>query len=84
MDRWKTVDRVLSEKGGDFFKGKLFFKVENSEFIKWFEEEKFGITDTCGLTHYAFITRNDIIDVLAVCEPEIKVKQLKNTDPSEI
>ena len=43
--RWKTIDNVLAEKGRTFFKGKLFFKVENSSFKKWFMQETFFTRD---------------------------------------
>ena len=72
-DRWKTVDSVLSKYGADFFKGKLFFKVENSEFKEWFEKEKFGILTKHEFIHYAFVTQNDIVDVLALNDPVIKI-----------
>lgn len=75
-DRWKTVDSVLSEYGSDFFKGKLFFKVENSEFKEWFEKETFGINNKSEFTHYAFVTPNDIVDVLAFGDPVINVEVL--------
>lgn len=75
-DRWKTVDSVLSEYGSDFFKGKLFFKVENSEFKEWFEKETFGVNNKSEFTHYAFVTPNDIFDVLAFGDPVINVEIL--------
>lgn len=76
-DRWKTVDNVLSKEGGSFFKDKLFFKIENSEYKKWFMDETFGIWSEDDFEHHAYVTANDIVDVLAGREPEISVISIK-------
>ena len=75
-DRWKTIDSVLEEKGGHFFKNKLFFKVENSNFKKWFIQEKFNVINENEFEHHAFVAMNDIIDVLALHEPIIQVTKI--------
>ena len=64
-DRWKTIDTILAEKGGDFFKNKLLFKVENSEFKQWYIQENFNIRNETEFEHHVFVAMNDIIDVLA-------------------
>lgn len=72
-DRWRTIDSVLGINGGDFFKGRLLFKVDNSEFKNWFIQENFAMREECEFEHHAFITANDVIDVLALHEPQINV-----------
>ncbi len=72
-DRWKTIDTILAEKGGDFFKNKLLFKVENSEFKQWYIQENFNIRNETEFEHHVFVAMNDIIDVLALHEPIIQI-----------
>ena len=76
-DRWKTIGDVLSENGGKFFVDKLIFEVENSEFKEWFIRE--NMTDKYGenIKHYAFVTVNDVIDILALGIPFLTIKDLK-------
>lgn len=75
-NRWKTVDSVLGMKGKEFFKNKLFFKVENSNSKKWYSQETFNTSKENEFEHYAFVTMNDIIDVLALHEPTIRVTKI--------
>lgn len=74
--RWKTVDAILNKEGGGFFKTNFFFKVENSEYKKWFINENFETWTETEFEHHAYVTDNDIVDVLARCEPVINVKRL--------
>ena len=75
-DRWKTVSTVLADNDGKFFKNKLLFKVENSEYKKWFQSENYAKWDESDYEHHAFVTANDIIDVLAFGEPTVKVEKI--------
>lgn len=77
-DRWKTVDEVLAMNGKEFFKDNLFFRVNNSEFKKWFCQENFGVREESEFDHHAFVTANDIVDVLALHVPEIKIESLSD------
>ncbi len=72
-DRWKTIDTVLAEKGRYFFRNKLLFKVENSEFKQWYIQENFNTRNEAEFEHHVFVAMNDIIDVLALHEPVIKI-----------
>lgn len=77
-DRWKTIDAVLAEKGGKFFKNKLFFKVYNSEYKKWYTEESFSVRKDQEFEHHAYVTANDIVDVLALCDPKVEVTKMQS------
>lgn len=76
--RWKTIDNVLAERGRTFFKGKLFFKVENSDFKEWFMQETFFTRDGEKIEHHAFVTIDDMVDVLAVHDPIIEVSECED------
>lgn len=71
-NRWKTIDNVLDKNGVDYFVNELFFIVENSEFKNWFIEENYSNYSKDEFLHYAFVTPNDVVDVLALHAPEVK------------
>lgn len=75
-DRWRTVDEILREKGYDFLKNKLLFKVESSEFKEWYVKEGYHVRNMNEFEHHAFVTGNDIVDVLALTTPKIKTVRL--------
>lgn len=75
-DRWKTVDAVLAENGGEFFKKKLFFKVYNSEYKKWYIDESFAVRNDNEFEHHSYVTANDIVDILALCDPKVEVTKI--------
>jgi len=76
-DRWRTISDVLATHEKGFLPYKLMFKVENSDFKKWFVRECFGIREMDEFEHHCFVTPNDIVDVLAVHEPEIQIGETK-------
>ena len=75
-DRWNTVDKVLASKGKYFFKNKLTFIVENSDFKNWYALETFNKWLPSEFEHHSFVTANDIIDVLALHSPTISIEEL--------
>lgn len=50
---------------------KTFFRVENSEYLKWCSKESGTISENEEVIHYAFITDDFVIDVIADEEPII-------------
>lgn len=48
-----------------------FFKVENSSYLKWIEEQSLGIEQRNKLTHYCIIGINSVVDIIASYEPEV-------------
>lgn len=46
-----------------------FFVVKNSKWIAWLNEESCGMYQDQAITHYAFFTLNECIDVLSEFEP---------------
>ena len=77
----KYKDRKLAEienkYGPDFIKHWSFFKVKNSDFKAWGNEESLGLIDLffsdSNYAQYTFVTTNFIIDVITGCEPKIEV-----------
>ncbi|SHM97213.1 hypothetical protein SAMN05444484_11724 [Flavobacterium chilense] len=48
------------------------FRAEKSDFISWIVEESSGMYLEEAITHYFFVTPNDIIEVLSLEEPELE------------
>jgi hypothetical protein len=48
-----------------------FFKVINSEYLKWLSSQSYGWIDSFNCIHFLFITYDFVLDVVANCEPEI-------------
>ena len=44
--------------------------VQNSRWIKWLEEESAGLLAGQSLTHFAILTEDDCIDIVAMTPPE--------------
>jgi hypothetical protein len=47
----------------------LFWKVEESELLKEFHRQSEGIYEDWDITHYAFLSGSDCVDVLSQYEP---------------
>jgi hypothetical protein len=47
----------------------VFWKVENSALLAEFHRQSSGTLESLDLTHYAFLSSTDCIDVLAVDDP---------------
>ena len=71
--RLKTIDFILKQYGEAFFEGGPVYMVFNSRYMNWFHEESYGIISEYAVSHYAFITSNDIIDVLTAYAPVVRV-----------
>lgn len=69
---WATVQEKKMDKF--FFRKWFLYKVENSDFLSWAIKESCGYYSEAELTHYCIVTERDVIDILAMSEPEIVVK----------
>jgi hypothetical protein len=49
----------------------IIYKVEESEWVKWFKEENSGKYDVEDIYHWAIVTPNDWIDVLSLEPPTV-------------
>lgn len=66
--RLKLFPILIEQQAGKW----TFFKVINSPYLKWLFEESEEIIDFLNCTHFAFITYDSIIDVVANYEPKIE------------
>ncbi|MFC1895034.1 hypothetical protein ACFLYH_03740 [Candidatus Dependentiae bacterium] len=70
------LNTLKKQYGKNFYTQWNFFKVENSEYIKWLANDYGGFDDEyaklIGLKHYVFIDDNNILDVIARYEPKVE------------
>lgn len=71
--RIKTINDLDKVYGLDFYKNQNYFIIENSEYIKRFNEETYDIYKNFNIVHYVFILSDDIIDILSTFPPIIEV-----------
>jgi hypothetical protein len=70
-DRYRTIVFLSENYGDDFYTECPFFKVKYSSYIEWFRQESYSAYN--DVDHYAFITPNDIVDVLSTDAPKVSV-----------
>ncbi len=51
--------------------GRVFYRVENSDYLAWFIGRSYGVRDGQGLQHYSILTINEIVDVLSLIDPAV-------------
>lgn len=76
-DRWNTIANVLADHGKQFFHRGLVYKITASNYANWFSGETFESTKVDEILHLAFVTANDIIDVLSLEEPVITIYNIQ-------
>lgn len=52
---------------------KVFYRVEESDFLKWFHLQSDGIYKNRDLQHFSICTSNDIIDLITYDIPKISL-----------
>ena len=55
-----------------------FFKVTNSEYLKWASYQSNGVSESLNLTHYAIWTEDWTIDILSWAEPNVEFVDIKS------
>ncbi len=64
----------LSQKyGTEFYKDFSFFKITNSEYLKWLSEKSRTWSDQFPFVHFCILGGDEVIDVLARYEPEVRM-----------
>jgi len=60
----------------DFYTQWIFFKIENSEYLKWLSEKSHGISDDYQLMHFCILALDSIIDIACTSYPVISVEKI--------
>jgi len=65
---------TLVEIGKTGGTGRYFYRVEDSTFLAWFNQERCIDNSSAPLIHYTIAASNDIIDVLAIDSPLVELE----------
>ncbi len=71
--RLKTLERFCEENENKKITDWCFYNITDSTYLKWINNETGNMHDIMGTKHYAFITQDEFIDVLAVNPPEVTI-----------
>ena len=71
--RIKTITDLSKKYGGEFYGKWTFFKIENSKYLSWLSEESETIINDLKTTHFALITDDSLIDIIASYEPTFEL-----------
>ena len=66
-------EKLFVKYGDDFYINWTFFKVENSDCLKWLSEGTAGFSEGYGLTHYVVKGLNVVIDIVTNDAPIVKI-----------
>ena len=66
-DALVSINSLISSGGT----AKVFYRVEESDFLEWFHSQSFEIHRDQALKHFSICTTNHIIDLIAFDEPKI-------------
>jgi hypothetical protein len=69
--RVKVIHELDKKYGTEFYGDWTFFKVNNSEYIKWLSDQSYEWSDTRQFTHFCLVTADAILDVIADYEPTV-------------
>jgi hypothetical protein len=69
--RLRTIEFLDKEYGKDFYSKWSLFKVDNSSYVKWINQETYDMYADYNIEHYVFLTANDIVDILSTYAPNI-------------
>ena len=72
----RTIDYLHKNYSPDFYGEWSLFKVENSQYLRWFNEESLGVYQDQNIEHYVFYTSDVIIEVLSPYSPEIEIQDI--------
>lgn len=74
MKTWEAAQTKYNDRY--FFKNWFFYKIEESQLLKWLNNESYNLYENNGLIHYCIVTSMEIVDIVAHFEPSITVSKL--------
>lgn len=66
-----TLTSLKTHYGTEFYSDWTFFKVENSEYLKWISEQSYGIYEDCKFTHFCILAVDSMVDIITNYEPTV-------------
>jgi len=74
--RLKLIYNLDKLYGSEFFINWPLFKIHNSEYLQWFSKQSHGKIDSLPLTHFAILSVESFIDILAEREPKVELIEI--------
>ena len=71
--RVKLPYELNQEYGLEFYKNWTFFKVTNSQYLKWLSEQSYEWSHAYDMIHFSLLTSNNSIDIVADYEPIVTI-----------
>jgi len=72
--RDKLICDLEEKYGATFLSGWTFFKVNNSNYVKWLSEQSYGISDHFSCTqHFSILGVDCVFDIIASYEPKVEI-----------
>lgn len=68
---YDTLDFLDKNYGTEFYAEWTFFKIENSEYLKWMKKQSGEMFECYQLQHFCIFTINCMIDVITNYEPKV-------------
>ena len=78
--RLKTLNELEQKYGKDYYSKWSFFKVSNSPYKRWLNDESYDIYAEYNLEHYVFLTTEDIFEVISTYSPDISMKKINSLE----
>ncbi len=72
MATWASIQE--KEHDRFYFQKWFLYRIENSDFLDWAIKEGCGFYKKEEFMHYCIVTQDDVVDILANCEPVIVVR----------
>ena len=72
IDEGDYMKSLHSFQGGELLGKWTLFTVENSEFLRWLNEESHDTHKNENITHYAVLTLDDCVDILSAHPPKVE------------
>lgn len=66
------IGTLSKEYGSSLYANWTFFKVENSDYLRWLSAQSCSISDYYQLNHFSFMTDDSILDVATSGEPVVE------------
>jgi len=66
-----TVSNLDKVYGDKFYGEWTFFKIKNSEYLKWISVQSYSSSDFFNFTHFCFLATDSVVDVVTNYEPVV-------------
>lgn len=70
---FKLFGDLSEQYSDDFYADWSFFKVTNSEYLRWLSEKSCTWSDQIQFIHFCILGGDEVIDIVTNYEPEVKI-----------